>query len=129
MMTPLNIMTTDTCQCAKAKGACESEGEAGTTVICPDCHLEEATAREGHDAEHKAVEEAAPPEERRIYAAFRDSPYSRIISRNGLRFLFLANHRLAICPIFSPMEAHCVSRTALMKSENLRHETRCVSVG
>jgi hypothetical protein len=55
--------------------------------------------------------------------------YSRIISRNALRFLFLTNHRLAFSPHISPMETHCVPRTALMKLENLKHETRRVSVG
>jgi hypothetical protein len=58
-----------------------------------------------------------------------ESPYSRITSRNALRFLFLTNHRLAFSPHISRMETHCVSWTALMKLENLKHETRRVSVG
>jgi hypothetical protein len=35
--------------------------------------------------------------------------YSRIISRNALRFLFLTNHRVAFSPHIFPMETHCVS--------------------
>jgi hypothetical protein len=58
-----------------------------------------------------------------------EPPYSSIISRNALRFLFLTNHHLAFSPHISPIETHCVSRTALMKLENLKHETRRVSVG
>src|SRR6478736_7789004 len=51
------------------------------------------------------------------------TPYSRIIGRNALRFLFLTNYRLVFSPHISPIETHCVSRIALMKSENLKHET------
>jgi hypothetical protein len=83
MTTPLNTTTTDTCQCSKAKGDWENEGEAGTTFICPNCHLEEATARAGEDAEQRAVEQAALPDEKRIYAAFKDSPsLMRIAAQN-----------------------------------------------
>ncbi|KAL9564019.1 hypothetical protein ACKAV7_011879 [Fusarium commune] len=41
--------------------------------------------------------------------ARNEPPYSRIISRNALRFLFLTNHRLAFSPHIFPMETHCVS--------------------
>jgi hypothetical protein len=51
------------------------------------------------------------------------------MSRNALRFLFLTNRRAVFSPHISPMETHCVSCTALMKLENLKHETRRVSVG
>ncbi|RKK21333.1 hypothetical protein BFJ67_g17326 [Fusarium oxysporum f. sp. cepae] len=43
--------------------------------------------------------------------------------------------RVLICchdhfrPVLSLKETHCVSRTMLMKSENLKHETRRISVG
>lgn len=67
MTTPPNEPTTDICQCTKAKEACESEGDPGTTVICPGCHLEEATAGERD-------EQAALPDEKRVYAAFKNSP-------------------------------------------------------
>jgi hypothetical protein len=46
-----------------------------------------------------------------------------------IAFPVLTNHRLAFSPHISPIETHCVSRTALMKLENLKHETRRVSVG
>nr|CEG02567.1 unnamed protein product [Fusarium pseudograminearum CS3427] len=60
--------TTDICQCTKVKDACESEGDdPGTTVICPGCHLEEATV--GERDEQKAL-----PDDKRIYAAFKNSP-------------------------------------------------------
>jgi hypothetical protein len=52
-------------------------------LICPDCHLEEATVREGKDAEQTAVEQAVIPDEKRIYAAFKDSPsLMRIAAQN-----------------------------------------------
>jgi hypothetical protein len=83
MRTTFDAQTVDVCQCSKANGTRENEGEAGTTLICPECHLEEATAREGHDAEHKAVEQAAFPDERRIYTAFKDSAsLMRIAAQN-----------------------------------------------
>jgi ssDNA-binding Zn-finger/Zn-ribbon topoisomerase 1 len=50
-MTPSNAPAADKCQCPKAKADYEIEGELGTTVICPDCHLEEATSREPDNAE------------------------------------------------------------------------------
>ncbi|PNP57311.1 hypothetical protein FNYG_15244 [Fusarium nygamai] len=67
MTTLPNESTTDICQCTKAKEACESEGDPGTTVICPSCHLEEATAGERD-------EQAALPDDQRVYAAFKNSP-------------------------------------------------------
>ncbi|GKU13200.1 unnamed protein product [Fusarium langsethiae] len=83
MMTTFDAQTIDVCQCTKANGTRENEGEAGTTLICPDCHLEEATAREGTDAEQTAVEQAVIPDKTRIYAAFKDSPsLMRIASQN-----------------------------------------------
>ncbi|SCO54274.1 uncharacterized protein FFNC_15431 [Fusarium fujikuroi] len=67
MTTPRNEPTTGICQCTKAKEACESEGDPGTTVICPSCHLEEATAGE-------CDEQAAFLDDKKVYAAFKDSP-------------------------------------------------------
>ncbi|RBR05323.1 uncharacterized protein FIESC28_11381 [Fusarium coffeatum] len=68
MTTPSDEPTTDICQCTKVKEACESEGDdPGTTVICPGCHLEEATAKEREEQE-------ALPDDKRIYAAFKNSP-------------------------------------------------------
>ncbi|KAF5268600.1 hypothetical protein FOXYS1_515 [Fusarium oxysporum] len=67
MTTPLNELTTDICQCAKAKEAYDSEGDPGTTMICPGCHLEEATAG-------ALDEQAALPDDKRVYTAFKDSP-------------------------------------------------------
>jgi hypothetical protein len=68
MVTPLDAPTTDICQCTKADGAHKSEGELGTTVICPDCHLEEANTREPDDAP-----QTAQPDESDVYVAFKGS--------------------------------------------------------
>jgi hypothetical protein len=80
MRTTFDAQTVDVCQCTKANGTRENEGEAGTTLICPDCHLEEATARESKDAEQTAVEQAVIPEEKRVYAAFKDSSSLKVIA-------------------------------------------------
>jgi hypothetical protein len=80
MRTTFDAQTVDVCQCTKANGTRENEGEAGTTLICPDCHLEEATARESKDAEQTAVEQAVIPEEKRVYAAFKDSSSLMVIA-------------------------------------------------
>lgn len=79
-MTPLDAPTTDVCQCTKAKGAEENEGDLGTTVICPDCHLEETNTREPNDAEQPVVEQAALPDERDVYIAFKGSTSLLIIA-------------------------------------------------
>jgi hypothetical protein len=68
MVTPLDAPTTDICQCTKANGADKSEGELGTTVICPDCHLEEENTREPDD-----VAQTAQPDESDVYLAFKGS--------------------------------------------------------
>ncbi|EXM12781.1 hypothetical protein FOTG_18737 [Fusarium oxysporum f. sp. vasinfectum 25433] len=67
-MTLSDAPATDKCQCTRAKGDYEIEGELGTTVICPDCHLEEATFREPDNAE-----QADFISERDVYIAFRGS--------------------------------------------------------
>jgi hypothetical protein len=83
MRTTFDAQTVDVCQCTKANETRENEGEAGTTLICSECHLEEATAREGEDAEQAAVEQAALSDEKRIYAAFKDSAsLMRIAAQN-----------------------------------------------
>lgn len=68
-MTLSDAPATDKCQCTRAKGDYEIEGELGTTVICPDCHLEEATFREPDNAE-----QADFISERDVYIAFKGSP-------------------------------------------------------
>ncbi|PTD07632.1 hypothetical protein FCULG_00007197 [Fusarium culmorum] len=67
MTTPPNEPTTDICQCAKTKEAYDIEDDPGTTVICPGCHLEEATAG-------ALDERAALPDDKTVYAAFKDYP-------------------------------------------------------
>ncbi|EGU72085.1 hypothetical protein FOXB_17406 [Fusarium oxysporum f. sp. conglutinans Fo5176] len=67
-MTLSDAPATDKCQCTRAKGDYEIEGELGTTVICPDCHLEEATFREPDNAE-----QADFISERDVYIAFKGS--------------------------------------------------------
>ncbi|CAF3624237.1 unnamed protein product [Fusarium graminearum] len=66
MTTPPNEPTTDICQCGKTKEAYDIEDDPGTTVICPGCHLEEATAG-------ALDERAALPDDKWVYAAFKDS--------------------------------------------------------
>ncbi|SCO86123.1 uncharacterized protein FRV6_10250 [Fusarium oxysporum] len=68
-MTLSDAPATDKYQCTRAKGDYEIEGELGTTVICPDCHLEEATFREPDNAE-----QADFISERDVYIAFKGSP-------------------------------------------------------
>ena len=68
-MTLSDAPATDNCQCTRAKGDYEIEGELGTTVICPDCHLEEVTFREPDNAE-----QADFISERDVYVAFEGSP-------------------------------------------------------
>jgi hypothetical protein len=68
-MTLSDAPATDKCQCTRAKGDYEIEGELGTTVICPDCHLEEATFREPDNAE-----QADLISERDVYIAFKGLP-------------------------------------------------------
>lgn len=83
MMTTLDAQTTDVCQCARAKESGENEGDPGTTVIYPDCHLEEETAREHEDAEQTVVKQAALPDEKRVYTAFKSSPSLMRIAAQG----------------------------------------------
>jgi hypothetical protein len=74
MMTPLDAQPTDVCQCTKAKGSRENEGELDTAMICPDCRLEEANTRDLNDVGQLAVEKAELPDEKTVYSAFKDSP-------------------------------------------------------
>ncbi|EXA41672.1 hypothetical protein FOVG_10139 [Fusarium oxysporum f. sp. pisi HDV247] len=80
-MTPLDAPTTEVCQCTKAKGAGEDDCELDTTVICPDCHLEEATSRKPDDVGQTTIEQAAFPDERNVYIAFKDSPELHRLAR------------------------------------------------
>lgn len=66
MTTPPNEPTTDICQCGRTKVAYDIEDIPGTAVICPGCHLEEATAG-------ALDERAALPDDKMLYAAFKDS--------------------------------------------------------
>jgi hypothetical protein len=74
MMTTFDAQSIDVCQCTKAKRPRETEAELGTTVICPDCHLEEANTQEPNDATQLAVNKAELPDEKTVYSAFKDSP-------------------------------------------------------
>ncbi|RKK77504.1 hypothetical protein BFJ71_g16728 [Fusarium oxysporum] len=76
-MTLSDAPATDKCQCTRAKGDYEIEGELGTTVICPDCHLEEATFWEPDNAE-----QADFISERDVYIAFKGSPSLMKIAEN-----------------------------------------------
>jgi hypothetical protein len=58
----------------KANETRENKGEAGTTLICPDCHLEEANTREPNDAAQAAIDKVELPDKKTIYNAFKDSP-------------------------------------------------------
>jgi hypothetical protein len=82
-MTLFNAPAVDKCQCPIVKADYEVEGELGTTVTYPDCHLEEVTTQKNNDAEQPGVEQAALPNEKRVYIAFKGSiSLKNIANRN-----------------------------------------------
>ncbi|KAM0499010.1 hypothetical protein ACHAP8_005714 [Fusarium lateritium] len=82
-MTLSNAPAVDKCRCPIAKADYEVEGELGTTVTCPDCHLEEVTTQKPDDTEQPDVKQASLPDEQRVYIAFKGSTsLKKIANRN-----------------------------------------------
>ncbi|VTO83127.1 unnamed protein product [Fusarium graminearum] len=82
-MTLSNAPAVDKCRCPIAKADYEVEGELGTTVTCPDCHLEEVTTQKPDDTEQPGVKQASLPDEQRVYIAFKGSTsLKKIAHRN-----------------------------------------------
>jgi len=82
-MTLSNAPAVDKCQCPMAKADYEIEGELGTTVTCPDCHLEEVTTQKPDETEQPDVRQAPLPDEKRVYIAFKGSiSFKKIANRN-----------------------------------------------